>query len=119
MAGAIRDEKRRIGALDEIRREFRAHQSESDEDVIDHLLERATKKMDFIKIVSARRGPSSKGSSRFVMRDGELVEVVSAAGDGSRSASAIQASSFDRSLVTSEHKRRHASLLRRQHFLDR
>ena len=103
----------------EIREGFRSNTAESDEAVVTDLLNRASSKLDFIKIVSGRRPPSSTGSSRFVMRDGELVEVVSDPSPGLKRKTTVGTPAFDRSMISDQDRKRHADLVRRQYFMDR
>ena len=118
LAEGIPDETQRREALKKVENAYEQHKSESDEKKVQELLLEAQSHMSFFKMVSRRKlEQSDRGRQHFVYnKDGELKAGV---GSTVGSTGVIDSRTIDKSQVTSEHRRRHENLIRRQHFLNR
>ena len=126
LAEGLKSEEERDIAMKKINSAFEAHKIETDENKIQELLAEAQSHLTFYKMVSRRRLPKEldedkdelSNGQHFVMdkKTGELVETDSILSEklvGNKN------KIIDKSQVTSEHRRKHEQLLRRQHFLGR
>lgn len=118
LAEGIPDKTKRGEALEKVNTAYERHQTETDAGKIQELLLEAQSHMKFFKMVSRRKLEKNDGGvQHFVYnKDGEL---ESGFGNKVGSTGMLDSKTMDKSQVTSEHRRRHEGLIRRQHFLNR
>ena len=120
LAEGIPDKGKRTEALEQLEKTYSQLVVEEDPAEFQKLLVEAQNHLSFFKMVSRRRILKDESSfgSHAVYRGGKVLneEDITAR---SRSTTVPSNQIMDRSQVTSEHRRRHTDLLKRQHFLNR
>jgi hypothetical protein len=106
-------EDRRQQARVECRFEFDRNRNASGAQ-LEQVLQKGKKSLEYVLLLtppgaSRRRGQAGK----FVLRDGELVQVAEGSGSKNSAATGVRVEG-----ITDEHMKRHHALLRRQHFMD-
>jgi len=103
--------ERRAAALAELRQGFRANIHASDPVEVAKLVQRASSKLAFLRMVTPTpRGEMGAGTGIYVMRDGQLRQGRADA------VSAARHSAYDATNIDPDALARHRRLVERQHF---